>query len=135
MLSASSISTRRERWRQHAYTKYNTVKEDRTDTIALGYIRVSRFYPTCFTIPMTCAKRARERERILGSLVSLARLPCASYSFPSSRGSDVGFSVVTVATHPDDKLGEFATPVLATPTCRADGKPKQNRRGINMRTP
>lgn len=53
-----------------------------------------------------------------------------------SRRSDVGFSnVITVATHPDDKLGEFATPVPATPTCCADGKPKQNRRGINMRTP
>lgn len=46
--------------------------------------------------------------------------------------------VVTVATHPDDKPENSPRwcwrPGAAPPTC-ANGKPKQNRRGINMRTP
>lgn len=132
MLSASSISTRRGRWKKNTYTKYNTVEENRTDASVRIYSHQSFLFDVFCDSHVRNRARKRKREIDSWGVLSPSRV---LFVFPSSQGLDVGFSVVTVATHPDDNLGEFATPVLATLTCCADGKPKQNRRGINMRTP
>lgn len=64
-------------------------------------------------------ERQKERERAEESLLSLTHI-FVPVLLGLTLHTDVGFSVVTVATHPDDKLGEFATPVLATRSSSPD---------------
>jgi len=66
-------------------------------------------------------------------------LPCASRAVFVPAPTQMSVLAVTVATHPDDKLENSPRwcwrSEARLPQRLTNGKPKQNRRGINMRTP